>query len=71
MGNICSRVYAASLSEGDRVHDRVHDEVHVEECGDSLNVEENILKVCKIARSRAGVWHSGHARTESENIWQG
>ena len=51
---------ATSLAEAnnrvhDEVHDRVHDEVHVDEYDDTLNVEENILKFCTIARSRAEI----------------
>ena len=43
---------ATSLAE---VDNRVHDEVHVDEYDDTLNVEENILKFCTIARSRAEI----------------
>ena len=43
---------AASLA---KVDNRVHDEVHVDEYDDTLNVEENILKFCTIARSRAEI----------------
>ena len=45
----------ASLSESDRVHDGVHDRVHDEVYDGTLTIEENILKFCNIARSKAEI----------------
>ena len=39
----------------DEIHDRAHDEMYIEKYDDTLNVEENILKFCTIARSRAEI----------------
>ena len=46
---------AASLVESNKVHDKVHDGVHDEVYDDTLSVEENILKFCTIARSKAEI----------------
>lgn len=45
----------AFQTKGNKVHDKVHDGECREEYDNTLNVEENILKFCKIARSRVEI----------------